>query len=301
MSVLDGLPVLGVGASLSLEASPDPAALVARAGGPSFIEYAGKVAYDAVSADVERVRRAGAPVLFHPSFINFCGTFANEPAWLDAAAHHLRAAGSPWFAQDLAYCSWGGHSGYSTQLGFFLPPILNAESLERACARVAEVQQRVCLPVAVEPPPFTFVVGTMGLLPFFSALSRRTDAAILLDAGHLVSYELASGRRLTDDEADFPWERVVELHIAGGALETSDDGAVIYVDAHERPVLPRTWQMATEVLRRATSLRAVCFECEGTSEDVVLSTLDTIRALVLRESASPLLVERVHEERRGPR
>jgi uncharacterized protein (UPF0276 family) len=298
---VDTLPCLGVGASLSLEASPDPASLVATRGGPSFIEYAGKAHFDAVAPHVARVRAAGAPVLFHPSYINFCGTFENHPAWLEQTARHLESAGSPWFAQDLAYCAWGGHPGYSTQLGFFLPPILNAASLDAACARVLEVKARVSVPVAVEPPPFTFVVGTMGLLPFFSALTARTDAAILLDAGHLVSYELASGRRLLDEAEGFPWERVVELHVAGGRLERGPGGESIYVDAHEQPVLEQTWAMLELTLARATSLRAVCFECEGASEPAVLRALARVRSLVESRSASPALVARVQEELRGAR
>jgi uncharacterized protein (UPF0276 family) len=299
VSVLDNLPCLGVGASLSLEASPDPVALVRRAGGPSFIEYAGKANFDAVAREVARVREAGAPVLFHPSYINFCGTFPNDPAWLAETARHLKATGSPWFAQDLAYCSWGGHAGYSTQLGYFLPPFLNEASLELACARVREVMQSVSVPVAVEPPPFTFVVGTMALLPFFAALSERTDAAVLLDAGHLVSYELASSKNLFDDEADFPWHRVVEVHIAGGKLERNEEGAVLYVDAHEQPIVESTWTMFQALLQRASALKAVCFECEGTSEDVVLTTLRRVRELVVAHSSNPILVQRVREELRG--
>ncbi|MBK6758358.1 MAG: hypothetical protein IPG70_12430 [Moraxellaceae bacterium] len=28
------------------------------------------------------VHSAGVPVLYHPSYINFCGSFANDSAWL---------------------------------------------------------------------------------------------------------------------------------------------------------------------------------------------------------------------------
>jgi len=39
--LLDQLPVLGVGASLSFQTEPDPVDLASRTSGPSFIEYAG--------------------------------------------------------------------------------------------------------------------------------------------------------------------------------------------------------------------------------------------------------------------
>ena len=83
---IDALPTLGVGASLSLSAQPDPVALVQAVGGPSFVEYAGRVDVEEVSSEVERIRAAGAPVLFHPSYINFCGSFPNARNWLDATA-----------------------------------------------------------------------------------------------------------------------------------------------------------------------------------------------------------------------
>lgn len=61
MSVMiEQLPTLGVGASLSLSSKPDPVAPVNTAGGPSFIEYAGLVDDDAVIDEIERVRAAGA-------------------------------------------------------------------------------------------------------------------------------------------------------------------------------------------------------------------------------------------------
>ena len=298
-SPLDALPVLGVGASLSLEARPDPAVLAQKTGGPSFVEYASKACFEAVAADVARVKAAGAAVLFHPSYINFCGTFPNSAAWLHETARHLAATGSPWFAQDVAYCAWDGHPGYSTQLGYFLPPLLTEASLESACERVQEVRARVPVQVAVEPPPFNFVVGSMGLMSFFGRLAERTSAALLLDAGHLVSWEVATGRKVADDAAGFPWDRVVELHVAGGRMERGGDGGAVYVDAHERPVLDETWTMFTWLLRHATALRAVCFECEGATEEAVLATLARVRALVLEHSACPALVTKVREELRG--
>ena len=103
---ITALPVLGVGASLSLSARPDPVALVQAPGGPDFVEYAGLADADQVSAEVARIRDAGASILFHPSYINFCGSWENSRAWLDATRDHIKSVGSPWFAQDCAYCFW---------------------------------------------------------------------------------------------------------------------------------------------------------------------------------------------------
>jgi len=288
---IDALPTLGVGASLSLSSQPDPVALVKAAGGPSFVEYAGRADVDEVSAEVNRVRAAGVPVLFHPSYINFCGSFPNARHWLDATARHIASVGSPWFAQDCAYCFWQEGPGYSTQLGYFIPVILNHASLQRAVERVREVQAIVPAVVAIEPPPMTFAVGRMPLFTFFGEVARQADCAILLDMGHLVSYEMASGCRVRDALADLPRERVIEVHVAGGRLEPRH-GGTIYVDSHERDIQQQTWDMLDDMLPELPNVKAVCFECEGVAEEAVLSTLQRVRDVVRRRSANPALVVR---------
>lgn len=291
MSLAD-LPVLGIGVSLSLSALPDPMELVRWPGGPRFVEYAGLAEVDSVAAEVARIRAAGAPVLFHPSYINFCGSFPNHASWLAATAAHVAAVGSPWFAQDCAYCFWEAGPSYSTQLGYFIPPLLNEASLASAIARVREVQAAVPVPVAVEPAPMSFVVGRMPLFTFFGRLARETGCALLLDMGHLVSYEMASGRRVLDHIGELPADQVIELHIAGGRLRQAADGPV-YVDMHEAPVLEESWRMLEALLPLLPNVKAVCYECEGRDGDTVLATLARLRETVGVHSASPALVAAV--------
>lgn len=289
---IDELPTLGVGASLSLSSDPDPVSLVKTKGGPSFVEYAGLVDVDQIIDEVKRVRAAGAPVLYHPSYINFCGSYANSSAWLEETARHIETVGSAWFAQDVAYCFWEEGPAYSTSLGYFVPPIFNQASLDRAVERVKEVLSMVSVTVAIEPPPVAFIAGSMPLFSFFGSLAEQTDCALLLDMGHLVSYEMASGRRVKDALNDLPCERVVEVHIAGGRLKEGTDGP-IYVDAHETTILNQTWQMFEDMLPELPNIKAVCYECEGVKESTVLPTLKRIRKVVREHSVSESLVARL--------
>jgi uncharacterized protein (UPF0276 family) len=177
-------------------------------------------------------------------------------------------------------------------MGYFIPPIMNDQSLRRAIERVREVQAAVPVPVAIEPPPVTFVVGDMPLFRFFGALARETDCAILLDMGHLVSWEMATGRPVREALDELPRERVIEVHIAGGRIEAGRTGP-IYVDAHERAILDPAWTMLDAMLPELPAVRAVCFECEGASQETVLSVLDRVRGVVRGRSANPRLVARV--------
>ncbi|MCB1659630.1 MAG: DUF692 family protein, partial [Pseudomonadales bacterium] len=260
MMSLQNLPTLGLGISLSLASQPDPVNLVKHPLGASFVEYAGLADVQSVWPQIQRIHQAGAPVLYHPSYINFCGSFANDSAWLQTAAQHIYQVNSAWFAQDCAYCFWQSGASYSTQLGYFLPPILNEVSLQLAIERVQEVQAFMSVPVAIEPPPMTFMVGTMPLMTFFGRLATQTDCAILLDMGHLVSYELASGQRILSQWQDFPAERVIEVHIAGGRIKQTEQGD-IYVDAHECAIVEQTWIMLKKLLPKLPNLKADCYEC----------------------------------------
>lgn len=292
MQNIESLPTLGVGASLSLSSNPDPVKLVEAKGGPAFVEYAGLVDVERVIDEVERVHASGAQVLYHPSYINFCGSFPNATAWLQATAKHIDTVKSAWFAQDLAYCFWQEGQNYSTQLGYFIPPIFNEASLQLAIERVREVQAIVPVPVAIEPPPMCFIVGSIGLFEFFGRIAEAVDCAILLDMGHLVSYEMASGQSIQQQLAMLPAERVVEVHIAGGRVKQADAGPV-YIDAHECEIVGQTWRMFETMLPHLPNVKAVCYECENVNEHVVLDNLKRIRKLVKQHSASDMLLQKL--------
>ena len=66
---INALPVLGLGASLSLSSQPDPVKLVNKHGGPGFVEYAGLVDVDQVINEVDRIREAGASFTILPTLI----------------------------------------------------------------------------------------------------------------------------------------------------------------------------------------------------------------------------------------
>lgn len=291
--MFDNLPTLGLGASLSLSAEPDPVQLALAPGGPAFIEYSGLVDVARVQDEIRRIQDAGIAVLFHPSFINFCGSHANSATWLAATAEHIQAVNSAWFAQDCAYCFWQDGYGYSSQFGYFIPPILNPASLALAIQRVREVQAASNVTVAIEPPPVSFVLGTMPVLDFFSQLANASDCAILLDMGHLLSYQMATGQSITQQLPYLPVERVIEIHIAGGRIKDAEQGP-IYIDAHESEVLDEVWQLLAQLLPLLPNVKAVCYECEGVAEQRVLETLQRIQKMIIQHSSCPALVAKVH-------
>lgn len=289
---INQLPVLGVGTSLSLGAQPDPITLLNYVNGPDFIEYAGKVDVNSVIDEVQRIQANDTPILFHPSYINFCGSFTNNKTWLGETAKHIAKTNSAWFAQDCAYCFWQQDQGYSSQLGYFIPPILNRASLELSIERVKEVQAIIPVTVAIEPPPVSFVIGNIPVFDFFGTIANETGCAILLDMGHLVSYELATKKSVLDSISALPVERVIEVHIAGGKIKQQEQQNV-YIDAHESEIQNETWDMLKTMLPKLPNVKAVCYECEGAKEKQVIDNLHKVKNAVKEYSASSDLLEKL--------
>lgn len=292
---LQHLPTLGLGVSLSLGAEPSPLQMLSSACAPQFIEYAGLADIERIKQHIQPILDANCPVLYHPSYINFCGSFQNSEKWLEVTAEHIHYVKSPWLAQDCAYCFWQDQHGYSTQLGYFIPPIFNEASLQNAIKRIKEIQQIITVPIVVEPPPVVFVAGAMPLLTFFGRLAVEANCLILLDMGHLVSWEMASGNLVLADAHNFPFDRVVEVHIAGGKLQSSAKGS-FYIDAHECAILPETYKMLETLLPLLSRLKAVCYECEGIQEkNIITNTLKHLRTLIRTLSSNSTLVEKVEK------
>ncbi len=289
------LPTLGVGVSLSFGVEPDPVVLAQRKGGPSFIEYAGAVQHSWMRQSIRTLQEKNVPMLYHPSCLNLCGPFPNPSGWLRAIQQHLEAVQSPWLAQDVSICFASQIPGYSNQLGYFIPPILNKASLNQAITRVREVVEAVGVPLLLEPPPVQFVVGDMDIFSWLGELAVATDCGLLLDAGHVVSHQFSMGRthgELLFGLNELPLERVIEVHVAGGTI-VEQDGKLYYGDAHDLPILPETMQVLRALIGRCKNLRAVCFECEGALTQSVLPMLKNLRQLIGRTACNLDLVEKV--------
>lgn len=284
------LPVLGVGASLSFGAQPDPAELARMRGGPAFIEYAGAVQTEALEPGLSRLRAQRVPLLYHPSCLNLCGPWPNPPGWVAAVDRHCREVGSAWLAQDVAVCFASETPGYSIQLGYFVPPLLTRASLDEAIARVGEVRAGVATPLLLEPAPVTFRLGPMSIFEWLGTLAQETGCGLLLDAGHVVSHQMAAGRGLLEGLDQLDLSRVIEMHVAGGVIHDRD-GRRFYQDAHDLPVLPETWQVFDALLARCPELRAVCVECEGSLAGAILPVLEQVRVQVADRAANPALAQ----------
>ncbi len=264
------LPKLGVGISTEFQAREQGGldALALRAAHPELVHFL------EVGADLERgvddqtrawVAR-GWPTTYHFLDVNLEEPEDVDDAWVEDTAALARELGAAWLCGDAGLWHVGprerGH-------GVLAPPVLEPDSADEMAHGVRTLRERAGFEVLPENPPAHAYVGRMHLCEYYARVVDAADSGMLLDVAHLAVFQHVAGHEPLDGLDDFPLERVVEVHVAGG---TPFDwrGRTFVEDDHGTHMLPATWQILEHVLPRATNLRAIVFEGErNTIEEVV--------------------------------
>ncbi len=102
--------------------------------------------------------------------------------------------------------------------------------------------------------PSTYVAfeqSTMSEIDFLVEVVRRTGCGLLLDVNNI---HVSATNQRYDAVAyldAFPIEHVGEIHLAGYAPETDDNGDPLLIDAHDRPVDPVVLRLYERAIARA--------------------------------------------------
>jgi uncharacterized protein (UPF0276 family) len=165
---------------------------------------------------------------------------------------------SPYFVEDLGYWSVEG-----TELGGFFPVILSEESLAVSIKNLKALQKGVSRPYVPENPPYATVLGDIHILDYMTRLSDATGCPYLIDVGHLYSYLSIVGEDPAASLRRVNWDKVVELHIAGGEMVRGPvRGSWIYDDNHSKPILPEVLDLLRLILPLAHRVEALTVEVD---------------------------------------
>ncbi len=282
------LPSLGVGVSTEYGAGDrglDPLALRRRHPGYArFLEVG-------VEVDKGLDRQAlawvagGAPTTYHFLDVNLDEPEDLDPAWLAATRALADALDPAWICGDAGLWHFGprerGHM-------LLLPPILSEDAAAGMAEGVIALREALGREVLPENPPGQVFLGDLHLLEFFARLCEAADTGLLLDCAHLAIFQRLRGHAPTDGLADFPLERVVELHRAGGEARERE-GFTWVEDHHGVEVLPDTWAIFEAVISAAPNLKAVVFECERNSIEQTLPGFARICAALKAAGRGDLL------------
>ena len=293
MTALDLLngPFLGVGLGIDVHSdAPDWRKLLQKnAGGKRSFDYF-EVYTRGEAGLAKQVKDAakGLPLIYHHEGLDPVYPRSPREQAVQACEENLRALGAPWCVEELAYRRLDGR-----YLDFFMPALLTVESLHTAVSNIRALNDSLPAPVVPENAPYQLPVGEMHVLEYLAKISELAEVPVVLDLGHLWSFQLCRGLEPLDKIDSFPLDRVIELHVAGSEV-LNRDGIQLYEDVHGAGTIPSVvLDMLAQVAPRCENLRAVTIEVEDADTDGALAQAAQVRKVVEKARAGGIATGRL--------
>ena len=182
---------------------------------------------------------------------------------------------SPWVAEHFQ-CLHTEDGTYN--LNYVFPPLYTEEFLERFVANANALQARLDQPLVMENIPgfFDVAASRMPEAQWLRRFFERTRAGFLLDLPHIWLEAHYHGVDPKAFLADFPLERVVELHVAGVEPDRDLEGPWIAPTEPSDAML----DLLHHALRYCPQAKAVTFDAFSPtlSADVLQRSVARIRA-----------------------
>lgn len=275
---IKALPMLGVGISGefgSAQKGIDACRLQA--------EYPELIHFFEYGSDIDRGLDAhvrhwvanGLPATYHFLDINIEEKADLDNHWLVRTIDLAREINAAWLCGDAGRWHFGARERGHQML---MPPILCRESLTESVENLQHIQQESGLLVLPENPPAIVYFGDMHILDYFAEMATQADCGILLDCAHLAIFQYSRQLSPLTGFDNFPFDRVVEMHIAGGA-EVEVNGFHYLEDSHSPHPVPASWEILEYVIPRATNLKAIVYECELNSSEECLENFTRLNRL----------------------
>jgi uncharacterized protein len=148
------------------------------------------------------------------------------------------------------HLAWSTHdTSYYNDL---LPVPYTQKTLNTVVSHINQVQDHLGRTMVLENPStyVAFDQSTISETDFIREISQRTGCGLLLDVNNVfisaTNHNYSAERYL----ADFPLQQVQEIHLAGHAAETDDDGKPLLIDAHDRAVSNDVWALFEAVIAK---------------------------------------------------
>jgi uncharacterized protein len=147
------------------------------------------------------------------------------------------------------HLAWSTHNTYFNDL---LPLPYTEATLRRVCDHIDQVQDAIWRPLLLENPStyLAFSESTMGETEFIRRIGERTGCGLLLDVNNVFVSAANHGFSALEYLSDLPLARVGEIHLAGHAEQTDDEGDPLLIDSHDGPVADPVWSLYEIVIAR---------------------------------------------------
>jgi uncharacterized protein len=152
------------------------------------------------------------------------------------------------------HLAWSTHG--TTYFNDLLPLPYTKATLYRVAEHLDRVQEAIGRPILLENPStyLLFRESAMSETDFIRELARRSGCGLLLDINNVFVSATNHGFSALDYLADFPLDRVGEIHLAGHIEQTADEGERLLIDSHDGPVADAVWTLFDIVAGRGGSI-----------------------------------------------
>jgi uncharacterized protein (UPF0276 family) len=152
------------------------------------------------------------------------------------------------------HLAWSTHQ--STFFNDLLPLPYTETTLDHVCSHISEVQDALRQQILLENPStyIAFEESTMSETDFIRAVVLRTGCALLLDVNNVFVSASNHGYAALDYLANFPLDKVREIHLAGHAEQSDDEGERLLIDSHDGPVAHAVWKLYEIVIARCGAI-----------------------------------------------
>ena len=195
---------------------------------------------------LEMLRR-DFPISLHGVCMSIGGERPLDKAHLERFQHLVERYEPALVSEHLA---WSSHE--TTYFNDLLPLPYTEATLRRVCDHIDQVQETIRRPMLLENPStyVAFAESTMSETDFIRSVARRTGCALLLDVNNVFVSATNHGFSALDYLSDFPLAKVGEIHLAGHAEQSDDEGELLLIDSHDGPVADAVWKLFEIVVSR---------------------------------------------------
>ena len=195
---------------------------------------------------LERIRR-DFPVSLHGVCMSLGGPQPIDESHLERFRRLVERYQPALVSEHLA---WSTHQG--TYFNDLLPLPYTEATLVRVGAHVQQMQDAIGRRILLENPSsyLVFRESTMSETDFLRELARHTGCGLLLDVNNVFVSATNLGRSALDYLSEFPIEHVGEIHLAGHAEQSDEEGDRLLIDSHDGPVADAVWKLFEIVVER---------------------------------------------------
>ncbi|MGD2181642.1 DUF692 domain-containing protein [Lusitaniella coriacea] len=183
------------------------------------------------------------PLIPHGINLSIGSAQGVDSDYLGKFAALIRRINPPWWSEHLCFTQAGG-----IDIGHLSPLPYTREAVNVVCRNIDRVRRAIDCPLLLENIAYLVTVpgAEMSEAQFIAEIAERSDCGLLLDVTNLYTNGVNHNYGVEGFLSEFPLERVVQLHFAGGYWQ---DGVLI--DSHSHATFPEVWQLMEKVVAQA--------------------------------------------------